>query len=45
MEERDQKMVEEVKSISARGNNAEVKRDKNGDWIVYEVLKKKKKVG
>ena len=43
MDERDFKMVEEVKSISGRGNNAEVKRDKDGKWIIYEV--KKKKVG
>lgn len=45
MDDKDSKMVAEVKSISARGNNAEVKQDKNGKWIVYEVQKKKKKVG
>lgn len=41
----EKKMVEEVKSISARGNSAEVKRDKDGKYIVYEVQKKKKMVG
>lgn len=45
MDKKDLMMVVEVKNISARGNNAEVKQDKNGDWIVYEVQKKKKKVG
>lgn len=45
MEAKDLKMVAEVKNISDRGNNAEVKKDKNGEWIVYEVQKKKKKVG
>ncbi len=45
MNEFEKKMVEEVKSISARGNSAEVKRDKDGKYIVYEVQKKKKMVG
>lgn len=40
----DEKMVAEIKEISAKGNNAEVKQDKDGNWIVYEVSKKKKKV-
>lgn len=42
MDKKDLMMVVEVKNISARGNNAEVKQDKNGDWIVYEVQKKEK---
>ena len=28
-----------LKRISARGNNAEVKQDRDGNWIVYEVKK------
>jgi len=42
MNEKDKKMVEEVKDISEKGNHAEVKRDRNGNWIVYEVMKKKR---
>ena len=45
MDEKDKKMVEEVKTISEHGNHAEVKKDKDGNWIVYEVQKKKKTVG
>lgn len=45
MSENDRKMVEEVKRISAKGNNAEVKQSKDGKWIVYEVKKEKKMVG
>lgn len=45
MTESDVKMLEEVKSISARGNNAEVKRDRQGRWIIYEIKKKKKQIG
>lgn len=46
MNEIDKKMVEEVKRISAKGHNAEVKQDsKSGKWIVYDVSKNKKMVG
>jgi hypothetical protein len=45
MSEKDEKMVAELKRISDKGNNAEVKRDKNGEWIVYEVKKEKRMVG
>ena len=44
MNEKDEKMLVKVKSISARGNNAEVKKDKDGNWVIYEVKKKKTKV-
>ncbi len=44
MEEKDKKMIVALKSISARGNNAEVECDKNGNWVIYEVHKKKKMV-
>ena len=36
--EREQKLLK-LKRISARGNNAEVKQDRDGNWIVYEVKK------
>lgn len=41
----DENMLKEVKEISKRGNNAEVKQEKDGTWVIYEVHKKKKKVG
>lgn len=44
MSEKDQKMVEQVKEISAKGNHAEVKQDSKGEWVIYEVRKTKKKV-
>ena len=42
---KDKKMIEEIKTISKKGNSAEVKCDKNGNYVIYEVQKKKKKVG
>lgn len=39
--EREKKLLSKLKRISARGNNAEVKQDRNGNWIVYEVKKTK----
>ena len=44
MDEKDEKMLVKVKRISERGNNAEVKKDKDGNWVIYEVQKKKTKV-
>lgn len=37
----DNKIIEEIRKIVANGNNAEVKKDKNGNLIVYEVKKRK----
>lgn len=45
MNENEKRMIEEINSISARGNSAEVKRDKDGRYVIYEVQKKKKTVG
>lgn len=39
--EKEKKLLSKLKRISARGNNAEVKQDRNGNWIVYEVKKTK----
>lgn len=39
--EREQKLLNKLKRISARGNNAEVKQDRDGNWIVYEVKKQR----
>ena len=39
--EREQKLVSKLKQIYARGNNAEVKQDRDGNWVVYEVKKTK----
>ena len=38
--EREQKLLSKLKQISARGNNAEVKQDRDGNWVVYEVKNK-----
>lgn len=44
--EKDKKALQELKRISKKGNNAEVKwQDKDGDWVIYEVHKTKTKVG
>lgn len=45
MNENDKKMVETVKQISAKGHNAEVKQDRNGKWIIYDVSKSKIVIG
>lgn len=37
---KDIKMVQEVNLISARGNSAEVKKDKDGNYVIYEVKKR-----
>ena len=40
MDDKDIKMVQEVNLISARGNSAEVKKDKDGNYVIYEVKKR-----
>lgn len=37
-------MEKTIREILSRGNNAEVKQNKNGDIIIMEVAKKIKKV-
>lgn len=37
----DDKLLNLLRRISAKGKNAEVKMDKSGKWIVYEVSKEK----
>lgn len=39
MGENDKKILESIKKIVARGNNAEVKRKSDGSLVVYEVKK------
>ena len=39
------KETDALKDITLRGNNAEVKSNHDGTWIVYEVKKKKEVVG
>lgn len=45
MDEKDRKMIEEIRKISAKGNSAEVKRDKDGNYVIYEIKKKRTMVG
>lgn len=40
LDDKDIKMVQEVNLISARGNSAEVKKDKDGNYVIYEVKKR-----
>ncbi len=40
----DEKLLVILKEISAKGHNAEVKQDKDGTWVVYDVSKEKKMV-
>ena len=41
----DEELLKKLKEISAKGHNAEVKQDKNGKWVVYEVKKENTTVG
>ena len=45
MSDKEQQVIDQIDSISKRGNSTEVKKDKDGNYIVYEVKKKKTKVG
>lgn len=45
IQERDRRLIDALKNITLRGNNAEVKSNRDGTWIVYEVKKKKEVVG
>lgn len=42
---KEKEVLKQIDDISRRGNSAEVKKDKDGNYIIYEVQKKKKKVG
>lgn len=39
MGDKDKKILDAIKRIVERGNNAEVKRKKDGSLVVYEVKK------
>lgn len=39
----DQELVTSIKEITQKGNSAEVKRDCDGKWVVYDVKKNKRK--
>lgn len=39
MGENDKKVLEAIKKIVNKGNNAEVKRQKDGTLVVYEIKK------
>lgn len=45
LDDKDIKMVQEFNLISARENSAEVKKDKDGNYVIYEVKKKRTVVG
>lgn len=37
----DFELLKKLKEISAKGHNAEVKQNKDGTWVVYDVKKEK----
>lgn len=41
MSDKDKRLVEEIKSIVRKGNNAEIRLNVDGSYNVYEVKKKK----
>ncbi|MDO4460701.1 MAG: hypothetical protein Q4C42_11610 [Clostridia bacterium] len=41
MSEKEIVMANKVKAITDKGGQAEVKLDRNGDYVIYEVNKKK----
>lgn len=43
--EKEIRLIEHIQEIYKKGNSVEVKKDKDGNYIVYEVKKKKTKVG
>lgn len=45
MTKKDEKLIKEIYRITDKGNNAEVKRNTDGSYSVYDVSKKKKTVG
>lgn len=45
LQERDRRLISTLKKIVLRGNNAEVRGNCDGSWVVYEVKKKKEVVG
>jgi hypothetical protein len=40
----DEQLLVMLKQISAKGHNAEVKQNRDGTWVVYEVKKEKRMV-
>ncbi len=45
MTKKEEDVIKQINSISERGNSAEVKKDKDGNYVIYEVQKKRKQVG
>lgn len=44
MNESQMKVISQIDAISAKGNSAEVKKDKDGNYVVYEVKKKRTRI-
>lgn len=45
MKDKDIRMVEECRRIVDKGHSAEVKKGKDGSWVIYDVKKERKVVG
>ncbi len=39
--EKERKLIAQIIAISEKGNSAEVKRNQDGNYVVYEVKKRK----
>ena len=44
-QEKEKALIDMINDISSRGHSAEVKKDRNGCYVVYEVKKAKELVG
>lgn len=44
MSDKEQQVIDQIDSISKRGNSAEVKKDKDGNYIVYEVKRRRQRL-
>ena len=38
MSEKDQKLIKDINDIFMRGNSVEIKKDKGGNYVIYEVV-------
>lgn len=38
MSEKDQKLIRDINDIFTRGNSVEIKKDKDGNYVIYEVV-------
>ncbi len=42
MDRKEAEVIAKINAISERGNSAEVKKNKDGEYVVYEIQKKRR---